>query len=300
MYTEAERPEDELRLITCALREWVAWQEACGAFGLPKSAPSVAALSEVSDPGSLDGPPAFARRTSSSRVITAAESDQTFAPVFELPVTRKLDEPQRTIELCAPQAVLSPQERTERLAALTQEACGCTRCPLHAKRKNVVFGVGPIDVDIMIVGEGPGADEDEQGEPFVGKAGQLLDRMIAAIGFERSKVYIGNVVKCRPENNRVPTDTEIGTCMPYLREQIDLVRPKIMLAMGNIAMIGLFGIGGITRIRGKWKLYNGSIPVMPTFHPAYLLRTESAKRDAWTDLKEAARELKESNRGGAK
>jgi DNA polymerase len=154
-----------------------------------------------------------------------------------------------------------------------------------------VYGTGAIDVDIMIVGEGPGVEEDLQGIPFVGKAGQLLDKMLAAMGYARSQVYIGNVVKCRPPNNRVPEDDEIGACMPYLREQVELVQPKVMVAMGGTAVRGLFGLGGITRVRGRWKLYQGKIPVMPTFHPAYLLRNESAKREVWDDLKQVLRHL---------
>jgi DNA polymerase len=151
--------------------------------------------------------------------------------------------------------------------------------------------MGPVDVDIMIVGEGPGAEEDRLGIPFVGKAGQLLDRMLAAIGYQRNQVYIGNVIKCRPPNNRTPEQSEIDACMPYLHEQIELVRPKVILAMGTTAIRGLLGIGGITRMRGRWKLYQAEIPVMPTFHPAYLLRNESAKRDVWNDLKAVVKYL---------
>ncbi|PKN32245.1 MAG: hypothetical protein CVU63_19765 [Deltaproteobacteria bacterium HGW-Deltaproteobacteria-20] len=123
------------------------------------------------------------------------------------------------------------------------------------------------------------------------QAGQLLDRMLAAMGYDRTQVYIGNVVKCRPPDNRTPDEDEMAACLPYLREQIELVRPKVLLAMGTTAVRGLLGVGGITRIRGRWKLYQGNIPVMPTFHPAYLLRNEAAKRDVWNDLKEVLRHL---------
>jgi len=144
----------------------------------------------------------------------------------------------------------------------------------------------------MIVGEGPGADEDAQGEPFVGAAGQLLDKMISAMGYDRDDFYICNVVKCRPPKNRTPDPTEIAACMPYLHEQIALIEPKVIISMGATALKGLLGVqDGIIRARGKWRLYRASIPVMPTFHPAYLLRQETAKRDVWNDLKEVLKHM---------
>jgi DNA polymerase len=144
----------------------------------------------------------------------------------------------------------------------------------------------------MFVGEGPGADEDAQGLPFVGKAGQLLDRMIAAMGLDRDEVYVCNVVKCRPPNNRKPDRDEMRACAPYLREQIDLVDPRVIVALGATALEGLLGIGGgITRLRGTWRLYDGRISVMPTFHPAYLLRQPSAKRQVWEDLQAVVGQL---------
>jgi DNA polymerase len=144
----------------------------------------------------------------------------------------------------------------------------------------------------MFVGEGPGADEDAQGLPFVGKAGQLLDRMIKAMGFDPAEVYICNIVKCRPPENRTPEPDEMTACIPYLHEQIALVQPKCMVALGGTAAKGLLGTTeGITRLRGRWKLYRASIPVMPTFHPSYLLRKEDAKREVWSDLKEVLKNL---------
>ncbi len=137
----------------------------------------------------------------------------------------------------------------------------------------------------MFVGEGPGADEDARGEPFVGAAGQLLDRMVAAMGYQRDEVYIANIVKCRPPNNRKPEASEMASCVPFLTQQLTLVKPRVIVALGATAVQGLCGTSeGITRLRGKWKLYKGSIPIMPTFHPAYLLRSPAAKRDVWNDL----------------
>jgi DNA polymerase len=142
------------------------------------------------------------------------------------------------------------------------------------------------------VGEGPGVDEDLQGEPFVGKAGQLLDKMIEAMGLSRDEVYVCNVVKCRPPNNRKPELDEMVACRGYLEEQLSLVAPKVIVALGATAVQGLLGTtGGITRLRGNWRLYKGEIAVMPTFHPAYLLRTPRAKREVWDDLKEVLRHM---------
>jgi DNA polymerase len=142
------------------------------------------------------------------------------------------------------------------------------------------------------VGEGPGADEDAQGFPFVGKAGQLLDKMIAAMGLGRDEVYVCNIVKCRPPDNRKPEPAEMAACTPYLKEQLELVAPEVIVALGATAVQGLFGTTeGITRMRGRWKLYGGRIPVMPTFHPAYLLRTPAAKREVWDDLQAVLRQM---------
>jgi uracil-DNA glycosylase family 4 len=145
---------------------------------------------------------------------------------------------------------------------------------------------------VCFVGEGPGADEDAQGYPFVGKAGQLLDRMIAAMGLAREEVYVCNIVKCRPPGNRKPEPQEMAACRPYVVEQVELVKPAVIVALGATALEGLLGItGGITRLRGTWRLYQGTIPVMPTFHPAYLLRNPNAKREVWSDLQQVLRHV---------
>jgi DNA polymerase len=144
----------------------------------------------------------------------------------------------------------------------------------------------------MFVGEGPGEEEDRQGLPFVGAAGQLLDRMIVAMQLGRDDVYVCNIVKCRPPQNRKPDLEEMSRCMPFLAEQIAIMKPRVMVALGATAVQGLLGTSeGITRLRGQWKLYRGKIPVMPTFHPAYLLRQPQAKREVWKDLQEVLRQL---------
>lgn len=179
-----------------------------------------------------------------------------------------------------------------RLALLAEEVRPCTKCVLGETRTQTVFARGNPFAEVCFVGEGPGADEDAQGEPFVGRAGQLLDKMIAAMGYHRDDVYICNVVKCRPPNNRKPEPSEMEACSPYLRDQLALVKPKVIVALGATAVTGLTGsTEGITRMRGKWKLYKGTIPIMPTFHPAYLLRDPSKKRDAWHDLQEVMKHL---------
>jgi len=168
----------------------------------------------------------------------------------------------------------------------------CVKCPhLASTRQNVVFGVGSINADLMFVGEAPGADEDALGEPFVGAAGQTLTKMINAMGLFRDKVYIANILKCRPDmpagssGNRKPTPEEMQTCIPYLHAQIDLIKPKVLVALGGTAMEGLLGKSGITKLRGTWHTYRDT-PLMPTYHPAYLLRNQSfsEKRKVWEDL----------------
>jgi DNA polymerase len=184
-------------------------------------------------------------------------------------------------------------EKSAAFAELQKRALSCVKCPhLASSRKNVVFGVGSIDAQLMFVGEAPGADEDEQGEPFVGRAGQLLTKIIQATGLSRADVYIANILKCRPDTpgqsagNRPPTPEERATCIPYLQEQIDLIKPKVIVALGATAVDGLLGKSpGITKLRGNWQTYRDT-PLMPTYHPAYLLRNQamSEKRKVWEDM----------------
>jgi DNA polymerase len=177
----------------------------------------------------------------------------------------------------------------ELLAAVkTEIGPDCTRCKLHGQgRKQVVFGVGNADADLMFVGEAPGADEDIQGIPFVGRAGQLLTKMIEAINLRRDDVYIANVIKCRPPGNRNPEPDEIAQCEPFLFQQIEAIRPKVIVALGSFAAKTLLrSEESISRLRGRVYDFHGA-QLIPTFHPSFLLRSPDRKRDAWEDLKKA-------------
>ncbi len=172
------------------------------------------------------------------------------------------------------------------LAKIREDLGDCTRCGLCAGRKNIVFGVGDANADLMVVGEGPGATEDERGEPFVGEAGQMLDKMLVnVLGLQRAQVYIANIVKCRPPDNRNPTPEEASVCKPFLFRQIQAVQPKIILVLGSVALEQLLGVKGITRLRGTEMKWQDQIPAIPTFHPAYLLRKPEDKRFTLDDLK---------------
>jgi DNA polymerase len=255
---DAGRPEDlrELRELTLALRAHVEWQRDTGSSGFDVAgAPAPAAM-----------------------VLPAAASSEA-APVA----------PPNTTPVSA--TASAPADAAQRLAQLAATVSSCQKCVLCQKRKQTVFARGTGSSGVCFVGEGPGADEDAQGLPFVGKAGQLLDKMIEAMGLSRDEVYVCNVVKCRPPDNRKPEPDEMAACLPYLAEQLDLVRPSVIVALGATAVQGLLGTSvGIMRLRGNWKTYRG-IPLMPTFHPAYLLRTPSAKRQVWEDLQEVLKRI---------
>ena len=173
---------------------------------------------------------------------------------------------------------------------LEQAVSTCRDCPLSRGRRRPVFGSGNRRARLMFIGEGPGADEDARGLPFVGKAGQLLTRMIQAMQFRREDVYIANIVKCRPPGNRVPQDAEAACCLKYLNRQIDLVKPEVIILLGSTPLKYLLGKSGINRHHGQWEAYRG-VPTLPSFHPAYLLRSPAKKRQAWEDLQEAMRKL---------
>jgi len=188
-------------------------------------------------------------------------------------------------------------ETAAELAALGAEAAGCTRCKLASTRRHVVFGEGDAHARLMFVGEGPGADEDASGHPFVGRAGKLLDRMIQAMGLAREEVYIANIVKCRPPGNRTPAPDEVAACSPYLCEQIRIIEPKVICALGSpAAKMLLATTAAIGKLRGRFHpiaFGRGSTKplVMPTYHPAYLLRTPGDKPKVWEDLKQVLAEL---------
>lgn len=194
-------------------------------------------------------------------------------------LSRNDDSPGDTIEALVPQDDSS-------WAALREEALACRRCALHVQRKQVVFGVGSPDSDWLIVGEAPGAEEDRRGEPFVGPAGQLLDAMLRAIGLDRQHVYIANVLKCRPPGNRDPQPDEVATCSGYLDRQIDIIRPRVILAVGRFAAQHLLGTErSIGALRGQvWPYSRTGASLIVTYHPSYLLRKPADKAKAWRDL----------------
>ncbi|MFA6029512.1 MAG: uracil-DNA glycosylase [Elusimicrobiota bacterium] len=237
-----------------------------------------------------------------ARVEVLEDSD--WSPA--VPPSSAAGRPASVSSTAAPAAVASASTAADpgvehRFALLRESVLACRKCPLGAQRLNPAFGVGDVHARVLFVGEGPGFEEDRRGEPFVGKAGQLLDRILAAIGLSRETVYIANVVKCHPMadpsdpskrgNDRPPSPEETEACRGYLEEQIRLIRPRAMVALGASAAKALLRTtDGITRLRGTWREYRlpeggESIPVMPTYHPAALLRDESLKRDAWEDMK---------------
>jgi DNA polymerase len=215
-------------------------------------------------------------------------------PRAAAPVASKTG-PVKTVSLSGEKPFVS---QSGGLAAVREELGACTRCKLHKGRKNIVFGEGNPNAALVFVGEGPGQDEDEQGRPFVGAAGQLLtDIIVKGMQLKREDVYICNIVKCRPPGNRNPEPDEIMACEPFLIKQLQAIRPKIIIGLGNVAVKTLLKTKeGITSLRGAWKSYQG-IPLMPTFHPAYLLRTPSDKRLVWDDIKKVLAELEKIKTG---
>lgn len=194
----------------------------------------------------------------------------------------------------APALESSPGSRPEQLDAIEQELADCTRCRLHQGRTHLVFGEGAAHPPVVFVGEGPGFEEDRQGRPFVGRAGRLLDKMIRSMGMEREDVYICNVVKCRPPRNRTPQADEIETCFPFLVRQLLSLSPRVIVALGGCAAQTLLGTGNaISRLRGKVYAWRG-IPLICTFHPAYLLRNPGQKHAAWQDLLQTRELLQKS------
>jgi uracil-DNA glycosylase len=263
---ELDAPADdraELIQFVQALRAAVEWQSATGGTGLPRD-------------------PEARRRTQAETLVTVSQPP---APPPPPAPERAQPEPARA------KPVVQVADGAS-LEVLRETVAACRNCSLCEQRKQTVFSRGSGKSGLCFVGEGPGADEDAQGEPFVGAAGQLLDRMIAAMGIERDDVYVANIVKCRPPDNRKPAPEEMAACVPYLHRQLELLAPTVIVALGATALEGLLGkTGGITRHRGKFSLYRGKIAVMPTFHPAYLLRQPSAKREVWSDLQEVLRHM---------
>lgn len=231
--------------------------------------------------------------------------------VTSIEVAPRSDEPPAVVRTVQPAGVLTTVQKPvpadpdatvqlAGLAALSRELEGCTRCKLSKARTTIVFGEGKADAALVFVGEGPGQEEDEQGRPFVGAAGQLLTGIIEkGMLLPRTDVYICNIVKCRPPEDRKPEPDEIEACMPFLERQFAAIEPTVIIALGNGAAQALLGAragAGITKIRGNWHEYHG-IRVMPTFHPAYLLKNPSAKREVWADIQKVMAALGTSKKG---
>ena len=257
----------ELLALTRQVKEHVAWLERGGVVGVPPAPPSVA------------------------KVVARVEAAPSAAP-SRTPAAR----PSVPVSSPAPQVAPEPRGLGVGAAALQiarDELGDCQRCKLAPKRTNIVWGVGNPDASLVFVGEAPGADEDRTGEPFVGAAGQLLTKMIEAMGLGRSDVYICNILKCRPPGNRNPEPDEILQCEPFLKKQLAAIRPRMIVALGKFAAQCLLRSDApISRLRGSWREYEG-IPLMPTYHPAFLLRTPSAKREVWNDLQQVMSRLDE-------
>lgn len=262
------------------LKPWADTLRELGVMGLIREpmleAPTSQAKAQPRTPKTPD--PVLAPRPSSPRVVAA--------PSY-IPPMDPIGSPRPEVWAAAPS-----------LEALANCIQGCLACPLGPGRFRFVFGEGDPKARLMFIGEGPGKDEDQQGRPFVGKAGELLDKMIGGIGFKRDQVYIANVVKCRPPDNRTPTPQESQTCLGYLKRQIELIDPAVIVTLGATPLRELLGIQmGITKARGSWQRLelHRAIPVMPTFHPAYVLRqyTQEVRGAVWADLKAARAWLEE-------
>jgi uracil-DNA glycosylase len=264
----------ELANIAASFRAYLEWHADSGTAGFPRSAP--------------------ARGPEKSVELGVEPSPPTTPP---LSAAASTPSPPPTAPAAPHRAEAPAVDPTVRLPMLEKEVAACTRCGLAKTRTQTVFARGNPKAALCFVGEAPGADEDAQGYPFVGRAGQLLDKMIAAMGLSPERdVYICNIIKCRPPDNRRPLPEETDACMPYLVEQVELVKPRVIVALGNTAVGTLLNTKlGITKVRGQWKLFRGKTLVMPTYHPSYLIRPSAqqaeAKRQAWEDLQAVMKEL---------
>jgi len=255
-----------------------AWKDTLEDLGVMGIVPEPQAHVLPSAPVTLNVPLPMPKTAEKIMLTTGSTTRAIETPVWQAPTDPVRNPPAQSVEKC------------DTLETLNSCICKCEACPLGAGRIKFVFGEGSPTARMMFVGEGPGRDEDIQGRPFVGRAGELLNKMIASINMRREDVYIANVVKCRPPDNRVPTPTESRACMRYLTRQIELIRPTVLVGLGATPLRDLIGIAsGITKIRGKWHIVNvggRDIPFMPTFHPAYVLRqyTKEVRKAVWEDL----------------
>lgn len=280
----------ERAALLASARAYLEWEREMSDFGVPAFAPEAAPVRREAE----RAPPPEAERAAQSSAATAAR----------VPVTGAAGSPAPAAAPAGVEALASTQpeprpsggdapDRRLRLQQLDEEVSGCTRCELAKGRTRTVFARGNPDSPLVFIGEGPGQEEDRAGLPFVGPAGQLLDRMVAAMGFARDDVYICNVVKCRPPGNRTPLPSEASACAPFLRGQLSAVQPRVIVALGRCAAenLGLAGPGG--GWRGRWGTFHG-VDVMPTYHPAFLLRSPEFKRPVWEDLQQVMTKLKQS------
>ena len=264
--------------------------EALRALAQPAKESQISNLKSQIQPVATGAPEAGAPQPLSRRSVTKADAI-TAQPAAEQKSLLPL--PGESVSSQSPP--LDPQAKAAAFAALRERALACVKCPhLASSRKTVVFGVGSIDAQLMFVGEAPGADEDEQGLPFVGRAGQLLTKMIESMGFRRDDVYIANVLKCRPPGNRPPRPDEVATCEPFLRRQIGAIAPEVICTLGSFAAQAVLRRPDkISTIRGRFFVVDG-VKVLPTYHPAYLLRNPAEKRTVWEDLQKVMAMLKKS------
>jgi DNA polymerase len=276
----ATDPRRELGEIAAALRAYLEVQQDTGAMGIPRRAKGAA---RPAAPAPAPAPaPAHAEAPAP-------------APVKHEPIV--IPDPTPAKPAAAAKPAPAPARAPRALDVIQAEVAACTKCELAKTRTNTVFSRGNPKAKLVFIGEAPGADEDAQGLPFVGRAGQLLDKMIQAMGLDPEKdVYVCNIIKCRPPGNRRPEPEETAACIPYLHEQLAGIDPKVIVALGNTAVGTLLDTKlGITKVRGNWKLYKGKIPVMPTYHPSYLIRPSAqqaeAKKQAWEDLQAVMKEL---------
>ncbi len=286
MTDELAGDREELHAIAVALRGYVEWHDLTGSTGFPREARvHLAPAAEPPEPvqSAPESPP-------DARPELAFNPEQMMADAMA-------EEPTVVAEAAASAAAPATKAALRPLEVIAQEVASCMRCELGSTRKSTVFARGNPLAPLCFVGEAPGADEDASGIPFVGASGQLLDRMVAAMGLDPTRdVYVCNIIKCRPPGNRRPEPAELDACRPYFEEQLAVVNPRVIVALGNTAVAALLGTTlGITKLRGQWKLYRGSTLLMPTYHPSFLLRpgpTQAQnKREAWSDLLAVMKEL---------
>jgi DNA polymerase len=287
--------DDERGALIAAARAWIEWETELGGIGFPEVAPPP--LERVDREPEPREPAASAASTSPARDLTRSASSPSRGPASSAGPSSSSRELSASPELVPPHAsggtadTLAPEEVVRRLTVLANEAASCTACRLHEGRTKSVFARGSASAVVAFVGEGPGYHEDQSGKPFVGPAGQLLDKMIAAMGLGPDEIYVCNVVKCRPPENRTPEPEEAVACSRFLQAQLELVRPRVIVALGRSASEGLgCSEPGARGWRGTWSTWNG-VPVMSTFHPAYLLRSPEQKRPVWNDLQAVVAKL---------